>query len=191
MNEGERKLIIITAPSGAGKTSIVRDLLSHIPVLKFSISATTRPKREKEQHGKDYYFLTREQFEKNMEEGKLAEYEEVYPGKYYGTLKSVLNDIWEENKFPLIDMDVKGALRLKQEYQDRAFSVFIKPPSMEELEKRLIKRKTENQRTLGERLERASLELAHANRFDAVVVNDELEKACEDTRKLVNIFLNL
>jgi len=183
------KLIIVTAPSGAGKTTIVRHLLATEPNLAFSVSATTRPRRDYEVDGRDYYFIPLETFHQKVAENAFVEWEEVYPGKCYGTLKSEVERMWADGKDIIFDVDVKGALNLKQQYPDRTLSVFIRPPSVEALAERLLKRGTETPETLNTRLERVRYELTFADRFDAVVVNDVLETALEEASRLVHNFL--
>lgn len=183
------KLIIVTAPSGAGKTTIVRHLLATEPNLAFSVSATTRPRRDYEVDGRDYYFIPLEIFHQKVAENAFVEWEEVYPGKCYGTLKSEVERMWADGKDIIFDVDVKGALNLKQQYPDRTLSVFIRPPSVEALAERLLKRGTETPETLNTRLERVRYELTFADRFDAVVVNDVLETALEEASRLVHNFL--
>ncbi len=184
------KLIIITAPSGAGKTTIVKRLLSELPRLAFSISASTRTPRANEVDGNDYYFLTAEDFHQKIEAHAFAEYEMVYAGKYYGTLKSELKRIWDNQQVPMIDIDVKGALSIKEKYHESALTIFIKPPSIEALRERLSDRGTETQASLEERLGKARYELNFADEFDQTVVNDELEVAYAAVKKLVTDFLN-
>jgi guanylate kinase len=185
----DQKLVIITAPSGSGKTTIVHYLLNEIPNLSFSISACTRKPRSTEQDGVNYYFLSIEDFTHKIASHEFAEFEMVYEGKYYGTLKSELNRIWNEDKFPLVDIDVQGALRLKKHYTENALSIFIKAPSLEELEHRLRNRGTETEQTLKERLDKASLELTFAEKFDHIVVNDDLEQACREVKDLIVGFI--
>jgi guanylate kinase len=183
------KIIIITAPSGSGKTTIVKQLLQRSASLGFSISACTRMPRPGELHGKDYYFLEETDFKKKIEENAFIEWEMVYTGKYYGTLKSEVDRIWSENKAPLVDIDVLGALNIKSQYADKSISLFIKAPSIEELRKRLTARGTETPQTLQERLDKAEYELSFADRFDRIIVNDSLERAIEETLEIIEDFL--
>ncbi|KAA2245271.1 guanylate kinase [Chitinophaga agrisoli] len=183
------KIIIITAPSGAGKTTIVKKLLAEMPQLAFSISASTRQPRGNEVHGKDYYFLSTDEFHQKIEEHAFAEYEMVYAGKYYGTLKSELQRIWDNQQVPLVDIDVKGALSIKETYHQAALSIFIEPPSLEALRVRLSERGTETKDSLEERLAKARYELSFSHEFDEIVVNDELEKAYAAVKALVLAFI--
>jgi guanylate kinase len=183
------KLVIVTAPSGAGKTTIVRHLLATEPALAFSVSATTRAKRDYETDGVDYYFLTTAQFQEQIAADAFVEWEEVYPGKYYGTLKSEVERLWDAGKHIIFDVDVQGAIALKSKYPERTLSVFIQPPSLEILAKRLLDRGTETPDTLQTRLERVRYELGFSDRFDAVIVNDVLETAVAEASALVHNFL--
>ncbi|NNC96259.1 MAG: guanylate kinase [Chitinophagales bacterium] len=176
-------IIVITAPSGAGKTTIVRKLLAEMPELSFSVSATNRMKRHYETSGTDYYFLSNEAFEKKIVEGDFIEWEEVYPGQYYGTLKSEVERIWSEGKAAIFDIDVEGAKEIKRIYQEKAFTVFIMPPSREILTERLKKRKTENEEELAIRIEKASQEMDEMESFDLIVVNDDLDKAVQEIKE--------
>lgn len=183
------KLIIFSAPSGAGKTTIVRHLLRKFPQLSFSISATTRPPRAGEKHGTDYYFISKEEFLHRIARHEFVEFEEVYSGAFYGTLMSELERIWDEEKHVIFDIDVEGGLRLKKKYPERSLAIFVQPPSLDTLKKRLAARGTDSPEKLEERYEKASRELAYAPRFDVVLVNDQLEKACAEAEQLVETFL--
>ena len=185
------KIIIFSAPSGAGKTTIVKHLLHVNPQLNFSISACTRDKRGRnETHGKDYYFITPDEFRKKIDEDAFVEWEEVYEGAFYGTLKSEIERIWSLGKHAILDVDVKGGLAIKNFYKDRALAVFVKPPSVEELAKRLEARATDSASSISSRVFKAKFELSFEDKFDTVNVNDNLEKAFAEAEKLVNNFLN-
>jgi len=184
-------MLIVTAPSGAGKTTIVRHLLNTFDNLSFSVSATTRPPREGEVEGKDYYFLTLRKFNNRIKKEAFAEWEEVYPGKFYGTLKKEIAKKWRKKKDLVFDIEVKGATNLKKLYGDRALAVFIKPPSLDALISRLEKRDTENKKTLAERIARAKEELTYENNFDKVLVNDKLSVALKEAEEIVREFLDL
>jgi guanylate kinase len=183
------KVIIVTAPSGAGKTTIVKKLLAEMPQLAFSISATTRAARENEVDGQDYYFLTLDDFHLKIEQHAFAEYEMVYAGKYYGTLKTELERIWSNKQVPMVDIDVKGALSIKEKYHSSALTIFIAPPTLDTLRVRLSERGTETQASLEERLGKARYELSFSHEFDEIVVNDELERAYAEVKALVVAFL--
>jgi guanylate kinase len=185
------KAIIVSAPSGAGKTTIVRHLLSVIPELEFSVSACSRAKRAEESDGKDYYFISVEEFRKKIENNDFVEWEEVYPGNYYGTLKSELERIWNKGCFPIFDVDVVGGLNLKKYFGEKALSIFVKLNSIEEFHKRLIKRNTENEESMKKRLAKAEYEMTFADGFDKLIVNDQLESACGQAVRIVNDFLAL
>ena len=184
------KMIIITAPSGAGKTTIVRHLLKTFDELSFSVSATTRPPRKGEVDGKDYYFLSEKKFKKKIEKEKFVEWEEVYPGKYYGTLKKEVKRIWKKGKHIVFDIEVKGATNIKNYFGDKALAVFIKPPSMKELMRRLENRDTENSTTIKVRMARAKLEMTYEHNFDKVLVNDDLEIALKEAEERIAEFIN-
>ncbi len=184
-----KKLLIFTAPSGAGKTTIVRHLLQVIDNLAFSISATTRPRRLHEEDGKDYYFMDVEEFERHIRQGDFLEWEEVYPGKYYGTLKREVERLWAEGKDIIFDIDVHGALSIKKIFPKESLAIFVKPPSREVLIERLTKRQTESGKTLEERVARAEEELLFENKFDRVLVNDALCNALENAEYMVRAWL--
>ena len=183
------KLIIVTAPSGAGKTTIVHHLLQKFDALAFSVSATNRAKRAHETDGQDYYFLPTEEFKKLVSEGAFLEYEEVYDGQYYGTLKKEVERLWAMGKCIVFDVDVKGALNIQKAYPSESLSVFIKPPSKEILLERLKKRKTETPESLQKRITRATEELTYEKRFDKVIVNDDLEKALKKAESITKSFM--
>ncbi|MBQ8485134.1 MAG: guanylate kinase [Bacteroidaceae bacterium] len=186
------KLIIFSAPSGSGKSTIINYLLEEHPELKlaFSISATSRPPRGKEQHGVEYFFLSPEEFRQRIDKGEFLEYEEVYPGRFYGTLKAQVEKQSEEGQNVLFDVDVKGGVNIKQYYGNRALSLFIQPPSIEELRSRLEKRGTETPEVINDRIARAEFELSFAPQFDKVVVNDDLEVAKAETLQIIKDFIN-
>jgi guanylate kinase len=183
------RLMIITAPSGAGKTSITHFLLREFPMLSFSVSATTRSRREYEKDGSDYYFLSESEFNEKIQQQEFIEWEMVYEGKYYGTLKSELDRIWALGKLPVLDIDVHGAIHVQQQFPGTSLSIFIDPPSLEELKRRLESRKTETPDTLEDRLNKATHEISYKSHFNEVIVNDNLEKACREASRLVQNFL--
>ncbi len=185
----EGKLFIFSAPSGAGKTTIVRYLLSQFPALSFSVSATTREQREEEIHEKDYYFLSNEEFLHRIAKKQFVEFEEVYKGTFYGTLRSEIERIWAEGKHVIFDLDVQGGMHLKKKFGKQALSVFVKPPSMEVLVQRLKSRATESEEKIAERIAKASVELSCQNNFDIVLLNDDLELACQEAKVLVTDFI--
>ncbi|HOZ98076.1 MAG TPA: guanylate kinase [Niabella sp.] len=184
-----KKIIIITAPSGAGKTSITRYLLDKFPQLSFSISAATRSPRANEKEGKDYYFMSVEDFQKKIQKSDFIEWEMVYEGKYYGTLKKELERLWKENKYPLLDIDVKGAIHVQQHFPKTSLSLFIEPPSVRELARRLASRGTETEESLQTRVNKAEYEMSFSHHFNHIVVNDDLQEACDETEKLIRDFL--
>lgn len=185
------KLVIFSAPSGSGKTTIVRHLLSAMPdKLQFSISATSRPKRGVEENGKDYYYLTHEEFKNKIIRNEFLEYEEVYSGTYYGTLKSEVERIWASGKHVIFDIDVQGGLNLKHQFKDRALAVFVMPPSIKILEERLLLRQTDSPESISLRVEKAEKELQTAKLFDCFIINEELPKACAEAERIVSEFLN-
>jgi guanylate kinase len=186
----DSKIVIITAPSGSGKTSIARHLLEHFSNLEFSISATTRAPRGTEKHGVEYYFLEQAEFEKKISEGAFLEWEMVYKGKYYGTLKSELERMWNEGKIPLLDIDVHGAMHVQKLYPGKCLSIFIEAPTFEALKNRLINRGTETQESLEARLNKAAHEQQYKESFDAIIINDVLEKAQKQAEALLFDFLS-
>jgi len=183
------KLVIISAPSGAGKTTIVKHLLDNGLNLAFSVSATTRPIRGNETDGEDYFFLTVHEFKKKIENNEFVEWEEVYKDLFYGTLKSELERIWANGNHVLFDVDVKGGISLKNEFGTNAIAIFIMPPSVTELENRLVKRGTDTPEKIRIRVEKANNELKLANQFDLIIVNHQLDKAKEEALKIVTSFL--
>jgi guanylate kinase len=185
----QNKLIIITAPSGAGKTSVTKYLLSKIPALAFSVSATTRKPRSNEVDGIDYYFISEEDFHKKIHENDFIEWEMVYEGKYYGTFKSELERIWNASKIPLLDIDVKGAIHVHEQFTNNCLTIFIEPPSVDELKKRLQSRGTDSLESIQTRLNKAIFELSFKHQFDKIIINDDLERACMKTENIVQEFL--
>ncbi len=184
------KLIIFSAPSGSGKTTIVKNLLTKDFNMEFSISATTRNPRGEEKHGIDYYFLSPEEFRKKIAGNELLEWEEVYTDKYYGTLKSEVDRITSKGNNIIFDVDVIGGLNIKKMYGENAISIFIKPPSIEELKKRLKGRGTDSSEIIQQRLNKAEEEMSYAKGFDFIVVNDDLQHAIAETEQLLSQFLN-
>jgi guanylate kinase len=186
----QQKIIIITAPSGAGKTSITRRLLSIFSEkLAFSISAATRQPRGMEKDGVDYYFMSLEDFTNKIQHGEFVEWEMVYEGKYYGTLKSELARIWNEAKIPVLDIDVKGAIHVQQQYPETTLSLFIEPPTVGELKRRLQSRGTETEESLNARVNKAAYELSFKTSFNEIIVNDNLENACKQAERVVADFI--
>ncbi|MBS1565891.1 MAG: guanylate kinase [Bacteroidetes bacterium] len=183
------KIIIITAPSGAGKTSITRFLLERYPQLAFSVSAATRNARGREQNGVDYYFLSVEEFQRKIRHDEFVEWEMVYEGKYYGTLKSELRRIWGNQQVPVLDIDVKGAIHVQQQYPKSTLSLFIEPPSVDELRRRLESRGTETAESLQARVNKASYEISFKHHFNHIIVNDNLSRACDEASRLIAEFL--
>jgi guanylate kinase len=186
----EGKAIIFSAPSGAGKTTIVRYLLGCNLNLEFSISACSRGKRGEECHGKDYYFLSLEDFKQKIVNGEFLEWEEVYQDNYYGTLHSEIKRIWNNNHHVIFDVDVKGGLNLKKHFGKNALAIFVMPPGIDKLEERLRSRKTENEESIKRRLGTAREELKYASQFDFILVNDDLERACIEALDRVKKFLH-
>jgi len=187
----QQKIIIITAPSGAGKTSITRYLLQRFSNrLAFSISAATRQARGAEKNGVDYYFMSLEDFTNKIQHEEFVEWEMVYEGKYYGTLKSELQRIWHEGKVPVLDIDVKGAIHVQQQFPETTLSIFIEPPTVDELKRRLQGRGTENEDSLHARVNKAAYELSFKHSFDHIIVNDHLENACKRAEEIVSAFVS-
>ena len=189
MSEALHKVIILTAPSGAGKTSIAAYLLKQMPQLSFSVSATTRAPRGNEKKGVEYHFLSLEKFEGHISQNDFLEYEMVYEGVYYGTLQSELTRIWNLGKIPVLDIDVKGAISVQKQIGASCLSIFIMPPSIDILKERLENRKTETTESLQMRLDKAAYEISFSNQFNAIIQNNDLALACNETEKLITAFL--
>ena len=185
----EGKVIIFSAPSGAGKTTIAKEILNSFSTIDFSISATSREKRMGERNGVDYYFLKPDEFRKKIENNEFLEWEEVYPDSFYGTLKTEVQRIWDENKHVMFDVDTIGGLNIKKIYGEKALAIFIQPPSIHALEERLRKRSTETEESLKKRMARAELELSYAVQFDKNITNDNLQKAIAETKKIIFEFI--
>lgn len=185
----KQKVIIFSAPSGSGKTTIISRLLKRFPNFEFSISATSRNPRAGEKDGRDYYFLTNESFKAKVANNEFVEWEEVYEGTCYGTLKSEIERIWAKGNVVLFDVDVLGGINLKKIFSDTALSIFVQPPSVEVLEQRLRGRGTETEESLKKRVGRAKMELEHLNEFDTAVVNDDLDDAVNEIETILNNFL--
>jgi len=185
-------VILIAAPSGSGKTSITRYLLENLPNnLAFSISAATRSPRAHERNGIDYYFISAEEFQQKISEDAFVEWEMVYEGKYYGTLRSELERIWQNGKAPLLDVDVQGGIHIQAQFNSSCLTLFIEPPSLAELERRLRSRGTETPESLEARINKASFELSFRDQFQHIIVNDDLKTACEQALSIVRSFLKL
>ena len=189
MNQIQNKILIITAPSGAGKTSITKYLMKQFPQLSFSISAATRQPRSYEKDEVDYHFMSVEDFQQKIQHNEFVEWEMVYEGKYYGTLKSELQRIWNIGQIPVLDIDVKGAIHVQDFYPQQTLAVFIEPPSIDELKNRLHRRGTETVESLQARISKASYEISFKHSFDEVIVNDDLQKACARAEEIVTAFL--
>lgn len=189
-DQSKGKVIVLTAPSGAGKSTIARMLLDEFDRIVFSTSATTRDARKGEQNGREYYFLSDNEFDRKIEEGDFLEWEEFYENTRYGTLRSEVDKQLESGYYVLLDIEVKGAGNIKRIYGDQCLTIFIRPPSIDVLKERLTNRGSESDETLKLRLERAAMEVGMADRFDKVIINDDLEDAYEDTRKIVTEFMN-
>lgn len=183
------KVIIFSAPSGSGKSTIVSHILKLHPEMEFSVSATSRAPRGQERNGIEYHFFTADEFRKMIAEDKFVEYEEVYAGSFYGTLKSEIQRIWDKGHVIIFDVDVKGGVNLKKYFGDKALSVFIQAPSVEELRKRLIARGTDSAEAIAKRVAKASEEMTYADKFDYILVNDDLQKAYAEAEKVVDDFL--
>lgn len=186
---GQNRVIIFSAPSGSGKSTIVNHLLEKYPFLEFSISATSRAPRGEEKHGKEYFFYTTEEFEELIHKGAFVEYEEVYKGSYYGTLKREIERIWAKGHTILFDIDVKGGVNLKKIFGESAMAVFIKPPSVEELRNRLVGRGTDSPEAIQKRVAKAEEELTYEPLFDVVLVNDKLCDSLAEAESLVEKFV--
>jgi guanylate kinase len=185
-----KKIIIITAPSGAGKTSITRYLLNRFPdQLAFSVSAATRKPRYFEQDGIDYHFMSADAFREKIQHEEFIEWEMVYEGKYYGTLKSELHRIWNQGKVPLLDIDVKGAIHVQQQFPGSSLSLFVEPPSVDELRRRLQSRGTETEESIQARVSKASYEISFRDHFNHVIVNDVLAEACAKAEDIIREFI--
>lgn len=184
------KVIIFSAPSGSGKTTLVRHCLEVFPELEFSVSCTTRNPRGNEQNGIDYHFISPDEFRQKISENAFVEFEEVYTDKYYGTLKSEVERIWNTGKTVIFDVDVKGGVSLKKYFGDQALSIFIMPPSIEELERRLVSRATDDAETIRTRVEKASDEMTFKDQFDKIVVNNDLDEAKSSVEQLLKNFLS-
>lgn len=187
----DNKVLIFSAPSGSGKSTIVNHILSLYPdSMEFSVSATSRPPRGEEKHGREYYFLSPDEFRKAVKEDKFVEFEEVYEGRFYGTLKSECERIWAAGHVIIFDVDVKGGVNLKKYFGDKALSIFIKAPSVEVLRERLVKRGTDSPEAIEERVAKAEEEMTYAPKFDYLLVNDDLNTAYAESEKVVEDFLD-
>lgn len=190
MEKKYKKIILITAPSGSGKTSVVNHLMKKFPELSFSVSATTRQPRNGEKNGVDYYFISEPEFREKIHNKEFLEWEMVYEGKYYGTLKSDIERIWKENKIPVLDIDVQGAIHVQQQYPVNTIAIFIQPPSIEELKRRLKLRGSETDQSLRTRLNKSGYEMTFKEHFENIIINENFEKACKEADKIVGDFLN-
>lgn len=190
MEKKYKKIILITAPSGSGKTSVVNHLMKKFPQLSFSVSATTRQPRNGENNGVDYYFISEPEFREKIHNKEFLEWEMVYEGKYYGTLKSDIERIWKQNKIPVLDIDVQGAIHVQQQYPVNTIAIFIQPPSIEELKRRLKLRGSETDQSLRARLNKSGYEMTFKQHFENIIINENFEKACKEADKIVGDFLN-
>ena len=184
-----RKLIVISAPSGAGKTSIVHYLLKNMPELAFSVSACSREKRENEIHGEDYYFLDVESFKNKISENAFLEWEQVYKNQYYGTLNSEIERIWSAGKTVIFDVDVVGGINIKKQYLAECLAIFIMPPSLKVLQERLVARGSESDESLKKRLDKAEEEITKNQEFDSIILNDDFDIACKKTMEVIHNFI--
>ncbi len=189
MDKKYNKLILITAPSGAGKTSIVKYLMNTFSELAFSVSATTRLPRNDEKDGKDYYFISEKDFKEKIHHKEFLEWEMVYEGKYYGTLKSEIEKLWSLAKIPVLDIDVQGAIHVQRQYPVNTISIFIQAPSPEELKKRLLNRGSETEESLQARINKSSFEMTFKNHFENVIINKDFTAACQEAENIVSAFL--
>ncbi len=190
MEKKYKKIILITAPSGSGKTSIVNHLMKKFKQLAFSVSATTREPRKNEKNGYDYYFINENEFREKIHDKEFLEWEMVYEGKYYGTLKSDIERIWKENKIPVLDIDVQGAIHVQQQYPVNTIAIFIQTPSAEELKRRLKLRGSETDESLQARLNKSSYEMTFKKHFENIITNEHFQTACKEADKIVGDFLN-
>jgi len=190
MEKKYKKIILITAPSGSGKTSIVTHLMKKFPELAFSVSATTREPRKNEKNGDHYYFINENEFREKIHDKEFLEWEMVYEGKYYGTLKSDIERIWKENKVPVLDIDVQGAIHVQQQYPVNTIAIFIQAPSAEELKRRLKLRGSETEESLQARLDKSSYEMTFKKHFENIITNENFQTACKEADKIVGDFLN-
>lgn len=190
MDSKQGKLVILSAPSGAGKTTIMKHVISDFPQLEFSISATSRAPRGEEKNGVDYYYFSEDEFRQAIEKKEFAEWEEVYAGTYYGTLKSEMERIWESGKSIIFDVDVKGGINLKNVFKGQALSIFIMPPSMEVLKERLTGRGTDSPEAIARRIAKASIEMDDAKNFDVTVINDDLDVAVCQVEEAIRKFID-
>jgi guanylate kinase len=189
MEKKYKKIILITAPSGSGKTSVVNHLMKKFPQLAFSVSATTRQPRNNEKNGVHYYFIDEPQFREKIHNKEFLEWEMVYEGKYYGTLKSDIERIWNENKVPVLDIDVQGAIHVQQQYPVNTIAIFIQAPSVEELKRRLKLRGSETDESLQARLNKSTYEMTFKNHFENIIINENFETACKEADKIISNFL--